>query len=76
MNTDSEVKHAFMFEAPDGTYLDIKRIEDSEPSHIDVEIIRDKAERTWPQWKINLYNKYIAISAHARKLNDRSNEDD
>ena len=64
MNTDSEVKHAFMFEAPDGTYLDIKRIEDSE------------AERTWPQWKINLYNKYIAISAHARKLNDRSNEDD
>ena len=30
MNTDSEVKYSFMFEMPDGTYQEIKKLDGSE----------------------------------------------
>lgn len=36
--------------------------------------IRDKAEKTWPQWKIDHYNNSVATSAHANKLQSRIKE--
>lgn len=30
--------------------------------------IKDKIETTWPQWKIDWYNNYMATAAHATKL--------
>lgn len=30
--------------------------------------IRDNIQKTWPAWKIEYYNRHVAISAYARKL--------
>ena len=30
---------------------------------------KKKAEATWPKWRIDFYNNCVAISAHAKKLN-------
>lgn len=32
------------------------------------EQIRSNVQKTWSAWKIEYYNRHIAISAHARKL--------
>lgn len=36
--------------------------------------IRGKAEKTWPQWKIDHYNNSIATSTHAKKLQNKIKE--
>ena len=69
MNTGD--KYIFAADTPNG-YQEIKRInniiESCRPPYIDAETLRIKAEETWPQWKIDFYNKNIATTAHARKL--------
>lgn len=37
------------------------------------EQIRSNIQKTWPAWKIEYYNRHIAISAHARKLHSNAN---
>lgn len=36
--------------------------------------IKDKAEKTWPKWKVDHYNNSVATSAHANKLQSRIKE--